>query len=657
MEVPKDFNEKLAKVIKQGIHDIYHGSSWNPLRYMELHNNVVNYYKRSSLDEYKQCYNQLTEWIKELIVGVLEKLDAVVGEEEFLAFYMEKWEWFKAGSKMLNGVYNYVNRASKPYGWIVNGRFNDALENLTIFLWKKIVLKRMLSKLTGIILTLIEQHRNGGNINYKLIHAYMYHFEHMNGSAKMMDGYKIHFEEFFLQETALYYKTEPFAILKHPSEIERLRQTEKFFKREERLVRFCLHGSTMARLIDLCEDILIRQKLDWLCEQFTYALRCNDMKILRIIHSFVVRWEHGFREILGRFQYHYRSHFDALLNDEVAQKNVDVALEIIFDAHRNYSNLIAAVFSNDPRFFENLDKYTLFFIASVLTAKDEPPELFAYYLDSLMRNTRKKLEDEELEEYLTHAMRLLTHIEDKGAFEKAYHKLFSTRLVTYGPTSETAEVLMIKKIKRVLNLTDHDSSGPKKYQQMHRDLELSEGLPEDFKNHLDAKNYAIGLDFGVQVLHSFHWSLNDPGSFRLPFEMEQCAIKFTEYYKMKFGKRTLLWQHHLSKGEIQANCYGISYKFQASAYQMTVLLMFNSKDSYPIGELVEETEIKKDILVPVVESLIKVKLLILADGNPKESLTPDSVVKFCEEYRNKKRRVNIRPQPNKFQVVTDAEEV
>jgi cullin 1 len=89
------------------------------------------------------------------------------------------------------------------------------------------------------------------------------------------------------------------------------------------------------------------------------------------------------------------------------------------------------------------------------------------------------------------------------------------------------------------------------------------------------------------------------------------------------------------------NCFKHRYTFQASTFQMAVLLMFNSNDSYQVSDLVEATKLKADILIQVLQILLKVKLLLLPEGESEDDLNENSAVTLFKDYKNKKLRVNI----------------
>jgi cullin 1 len=74
---------------------------------------------------------------------------------------------------------------------------------------------------------------------------------------------------------------------------------------------------------------------------------------------------------------------------------------------------------------------------------------------------------------------------------------------------------------------------------------------------------------------------------------------------------------------------------------MAVLLMFNTSDSYRVSDLAEATRLKMDILIQVLQIMLKGKILLLPPGESEDDLNDNSNVSLFKEYRNKKLRVNI----------------
>lgn len=73
------------------------------------------------------------------------------------------------------------------------------------------------------------------------------------------------------------------------------------------------------------------------------------------------------------------------------------------------------------------------------------------------------------------------------------------------------------------------------------------------------------------------------------------------------------------------------YTLQASTFQMAVLLQFNVAESWTIAQLEENTQIKTDFLVQVMQILLKAKLITCDDDE--NDLSPNSVVNLFLGYK------------------------
>ncbi|CAL8109556.1 unnamed protein product [Orchesella dallaii] len=689
--------------LKQGIEHVYDRRGMSKPRYMELYTHVYNYCTsvhqqgqpsgslsssvRSSASSVsrtssrnrqtggangnhnsgaqfvgQELYKRLKDFLHEYLSKLIEQGETLMGED-VLTFYTKQWEEYRFSSKVLNGVCAYLNRH-----WVRRecdeGRKNVyEIYQLALVIWKETLFEKLHKQVTNAVLKLIERERNGEMINTSLVSGVIGSYVELgledddqnctttpnaNAGLNQRQGpqlgtYQKHFEQQFLEDTENFYANESMEFLHQNPVTEYMKKAEQRLSEEHKRVELYLHDSTLQRLMKTCETVLIQKQLDTLHNEFRSLLHAEKKDDLGRMYMLVARLDDALGEMRDHLESHICAQGLAALEElgETGGNDPKMYVTTILDVHKKYNKLVLTAFKNDSGFVAALDKACGKFINNNAVTKaaqstQKSPELLARYCDLLLKKSNKNPEDQELEDTLNQVMIVFKYLEDKDVFQKFYSKMLANRLVSHMSASDEAESSMIGKLKHACGF-EYTS----KLQRMYQDIGLSKDLNDEFKNYLREKQDTLPLDFQIQVLSSGSWPFTQCVEFALPSELEHSVNKFNEFYNTKHSGRKLSWLYNRSKGDIVTNCFKNRYIFQASTFQMAVLLMFNSNDSYRVGELAEATKLKMDILVQVLQILFKARLLVPPNGENEDDLTADTVVTFFKEYKNKKLRVNI----------------
>uniref|UniRef100_A0A9J7ZZR5 Cullin-1 n=1 Tax=Cyprinus carpio carpio TaxID=630221 RepID=A0A9J7ZZR5_CYPCA len=618
--------------LRAGIQQVYTRQSMAKSRYMELYTHVYNYC--TSVHQSNQArgagappskpskktptpggaqfvglelYKRLKEFLKNYLTNLLKDGEDLM-DESVLKFYTQQWEDYRFSSKVLNGICAYLNRHWVRRECDEGRKGIYEIYSLALVTWRECLFRPLNKQVTNAVLKLIEKERNGETINTRLISGVVQSYVELGlneddafAKGPTLSVYKEYFETQFLADTERFYTRESTEFLQQNPVTEYMKKAEARLLEEQRRVQVYLHESTQDELARKCEQVLIEKHLEIFHTEFQNLLDADKNEDLGRMYNLVSRITDGLGELKKLLETHIYNQGLAAIEKcgESALNDPKMYVQTILDVHKKYNALVMSAFNNDAGFVAALDKACGRFInnnavTKMVQSSSKSPELLARYCDSLLKKSSKNPEEAELED-------TLNQVQACG-FE------YTSKL-----------------------------------QRMFQDIGVSKDLNEQFKKHL-TNSEPLDLDFSIQVLSSGSWPFQQSCTFALPSELERSYQRFTAFYASRHSGRKLTWLYHLSKGELVTNCFKNRYTLQASTFQMAILLQYNTEDVYTVQQLTDSTQIKIDILVQVLQILLKSKLLVLEDENAnvdEVEFKPDTLIKLFLGYKNKKLRVNI----------------
>lgn len=234
-------------------------------------------------------------------------------------------------------------------------------------------------------------------------------------------------------------------------------------------------------------------------------------------------------------------------------------------------------------------------------------------------------------------------LDDADVFLQFYSILLARRLI-HDNYNHYNEGVMISKLKQVCS---YDQIY--KMQRMFKDIDVSQDLNEEFQQLLARSTQhppGISKNFSVMVLTYGSWPyFHVSSTFSPPRELSAAMNAFEQMYREVHKGRKLMWLPNHSRGIVRMHTHETTFfDLQVTAIQLILLLQYEDKEVASIRQLMDAAGLPLEECLPVVDSLIKCRLLRWR-GKESESmcdaLPMNAQIVFNKRYSSKHRKIAV----------------
>ncbi|KAJ1340198.1 ferrochelatase [Batrachochytrium salamandrivorans] len=534
-------------------------------------------------------------FVEELLQGIVQYLldhvteleQLIMTHEDIVSSYATQWDRYQTASHYTNRICDFLNRHTLKRAALhtsvqAQKVLRLSLEGHAYLIWKQ----RVLSSIK----------RNHSNaLTYQLLELLRLQVSSL--SEQPLQLYSEEFEMPYIRSITLYYMNESaMAISSLSISNFMIKALSRLDEEADRSQRYC-HSSSFRKIAYACESEYISAHMAKIHGDFEKMIMESRFEDCTRAYELLSKVSGGIRTIIEEFEkFVFQSGKDAMARfDGFLEKSPVEYVNAMIDVHARLMNLAVAVFKGDSAFVAKVDKSFRVIVNNDESGRSNRSlEAFSRYCDILLKKTPKSLlRESDVDE-----------------------KLGKMTVCGYEYTS--------------------------KLQRMFTDISLSEDLNVRFKSYMEALPRQLGIEFEVLVLTAGSWPLvgNAVSNAQLPLEFENCSTQFTSFYNAIFSGRKLSWLHHLSKAEVWLNFTEKRYELHLSAYQLSVLSLFNDNWSMSLEACSDLTKIGLTELNKIIAVFVNMNLL-LVDGDRTNHMDKDTVVSLNAAFSSKRLKIKV----------------
>ncbi|RVW55622.1 Cullin-1 [Vitis vinifera] len=514
--------------------------------------------------------------------------------------------------RWLSRFFHYLDR------YFIARRSLPALNEVGLTCFRDLVYQELYSKVRDAVISLIDQEREGEQIDRALLKNVLDIFVEIG--MGQMEQYENDFEAAMLKDTAAYYSRKASNWILEDSCPDYMLKAEECLKREKDRVSHYLHSSSEPKLLEKVQNELLSVFANQLLEKEHSGchalLRDDKVDDLSRMYRLFSKIPRGLEPVSNIFKQHVTAEGTALVKqaeDAASNKKADkrdvvglqeqVFVRKVIELHDKYLAYVNDCFNNHTLFHKALkEAFEVFCNKGV--AGSSSAELLATFCDNILKKGgSEKLSDEAIEETLEKVVKLLAYISDKDLFAEFYRKKLARRLLFDKSANDDHERSILTKLKQQCG-----GQFTSKMEGMVTDLTLARENQTHFEEYLSNNpNANPGIDLTVTVLTTGFWPSYKSFDLNLPAEMVKCVEVFREFYQTKTKHRKLTWIYSLGTCNINGKFEPKTMELIVTTYQASALLLFNASDRLSYSEIMTQLNLTDDdIPLPPVDEKKKV---------------------------------------------------
>ncbi|XP_059625725.1 cullin-1-like [Cornus florida] len=619
-------------------------AQFNSEEYMMLYTTIYNMCTQKPPNDYsQQLYDKYKEAFEEYINSMVLPSLREKHDEFMLRELVKRWANHKIMVRWLSRFFHYLDR------YFIARRSLPALNEVGLTCFRDLVYQEMRSKVRDAVITLIDQEREGEQIDRALLKNVLGIFVEIG--MGQMDSYENDFEDDMLKDTASYYSRKASNWIVEDSCPDYMLKAEECLKKERDRVSHYFHSSSEPKLVEKVQNELLVVYTNQLLEKehsgCRALLRDDKVEDLSRMYRLFCKIPKGLEPVASMFKQHVTAEGTALVQqaedaasnkaENAAGSHEQVFVRKVIELHDKYMTYVNDCFMGNSLFHKALKEAFEVFCNKAVGGSPSA-ELLASFCDNILKKGgSEKLSDEAIEDTLDKVVKLLAYVSDKDLFAEFYRKRLSRRLLFDKSANDDHERLILTKLKQQCG-----GQFTSKMEGMVTDLTLAKENQNHFEEYLANNTIANpGIDLTVTVLTTGFWPSYKSSDLSLPEEMVKCVEVFKEFYQTKTKHRKLTWIYSLGTCNINGKFEQKTIELILGTYQAAVLLLFNASDKLSYSEIKTQLNLADDDLIRLLQSLSCAKYKILIKEPNSRTVSQTDSFEFNSKFTDRMRRIRI----------------